>query len=74
MNAYRYIKRNNLPPTLPLYQALLWWLLLDRLNAPGWAFGVMWTIAAILAAASLIVVILGEPVDVVRSAAFKQKN
>ncbi len=32
----------------------LGWLYLDRFNAPGWAFGVMWTVAALLTIGSLV--------------------
>ena len=42
------IKSSSLPARPPTLAAIAWWLLLDRLGAPGWAYGVMWTLAAIL--------------------------
>ena len=42
------IKASSLPPKLPLQLAAVIWLLLDRFDASGWAFGVMWTLVAIL--------------------------
>jgi hypothetical protein len=42
------IKPSSLPPKLPLQLVAVIWLLLDRFDAPGWAFGVMWTLVVIL--------------------------
>ena len=41
------IKPSSLPSQPPTFAAIVWWLLLDRLNAPGWAYGVLWTLVAI---------------------------
>lgn len=43
------IKSSSLPARSPLGTAILLWLLLDYTGAPGWAFGVMWTLVAVLA-------------------------
>jgi hypothetical protein len=43
------IKSSSLPTRSPLGLAVLYWLLLDRLGAPGWAYGVLWTLVALLA-------------------------
>jgi len=43
------IKSSSLPMRSPLGLAILFWLLLDRLGAPGWSFGVLWTVIALLA-------------------------
>jgi len=40
------IKSSSLPARSPVPFAILWWLLLDRLDAPGWAYGVLWTVVA----------------------------
>lgn len=45
------IHRKNLPTRIPLPFLAIVWLLLDRFGAPGWAFGVFWTLAVILLAA-----------------------
>jgi hypothetical protein len=42
------INIKSLPMRAPTHAAIVWWLLLDRLNAPAWAYGVMWTIVGIL--------------------------
>jgi hypothetical protein len=44
------IKPSSLPPRPPILFAAVFWLLLDRLNAPEWAFGVLWTLVGILLA------------------------
>jgi len=41
------IKHSSLPVRSPVGGAILWWLLLDRLGAPAWAYGVLWTLVAI---------------------------
>jgi len=43
------IKPSSLRARSPLGTAILLWLLLDYTGAPGWAFGVMWTLVAVLA-------------------------
>lgn len=48
------IKSSSLPTRSPVGVAILFWLLLDRLAAPAWAFGVMWTLVALLALAWII--------------------
>lgn len=47
------IKSSSLQTRSPVGIAIVFWLLLDRLDAPGWAFGVLWTLVAILALAWL---------------------
>ena len=42
------IKSSSLPRRSPLGLAILFWLLLDRLGVPGWAFGVLWTLVGLL--------------------------
>jgi len=41
------IKSSSLALRPPTFAAIVWWLLLDRLGAPGWAYGVLWTLVAI---------------------------
>ena len=45
------IKSSSLQTRSPIGFAILFWLLLDRLSAPGFAFGVLWTFVALLALA-----------------------
>lgn len=42
------IKSSSLPMRSPLLFAIVMWLLADRLSAPGWVYGVLWTIVALL--------------------------
>lgn len=41
------IKPSSLPMRSPLLFAIVMWLLCDRLAAPGWAYGVLWTVVAL---------------------------
>ena len=59
----RYLKHKYLPPRLPVGTAALYWLLLDRFDAPGWMFGVLWTLVSILAIAFIARIINDTPID-----------
>lgn len=41
------IKGTSLAPRLPVTFAIVWWLLLDRLDAPGWAYGVLGSVVVL---------------------------
>lgn len=43
------IKSSSLPARSPLLFAIVMWLLADRLGAPDWAYGVLWTVVALWA-------------------------
>jgi hypothetical protein len=49
------ISSSSLPMRSPVGSILLLWLFLEHIAAPGWAYGVLWTIAGIL--------VLGKIVD-----------
>lgn len=53
----------NLPTRLPVLATIAWWLLLDRLQAPPVAWGVFYTLAAIIWILSIIGVFLQESAD-----------
>lgn len=59
----RYLKAKYLPPRLPVGFAILGWLLLDRLGACGWAYGVLWSVVALLVVAFFVELVKGEAVD-----------
>lgn len=42
------IKSSSLPMRSPIGFAILYWLLMDRLGAPGWAYGVLWTFVGLM--------------------------
>jgi hypothetical protein len=44
------IKASSLPPRAPISFAIVMWLLLDRISAPEWAYGVLWTLVVVLVA------------------------
>jgi hypothetical protein len=41
------IKSSSLPARSPVGFAMLWWLLLEHIAAPGWAYGVLWTVVTL---------------------------
>lgn len=43
------IKSSSLPTRSPLLFAIVMWLLADRIGAPGWTYGVLWTFVALWA-------------------------
>jgi len=43
------IKSSSLPARSPVTFAAVNWLLLEHWDAPGWAYGVLWTIVALAA-------------------------
>ncbi|MYM34922.1 hypothetical protein GTP38_11295 [Duganella sp. FT94W] len=48
------IKSSSLPTRSPVATSLLFWLLLEHTHAPEWAYGVFWTLTAILVAAFIV--------------------
>lgn len=58
------IHRKYLPMDMPITGTVLWWLFLDRISAPGWAFGVVGTLLVIVWIAFFVEAYrsdLGEP-------------
>lgn len=41
------IKSSSLPARSPVGTALLLWLFLEHIGAPGWAYGALWTVVAL---------------------------
>lgn len=48
------IKSSSLPMRSPIGAAVLYWLLLEQIGAPGWAYGVLWTLIGIAGVAYVI--------------------
>jgi hypothetical protein len=42
------VKASSLPPRSPATFGIVMWLLLDRLQAPQWAYGVLWTFVGLI--------------------------
>jgi hypothetical protein len=64
MKRFTVIKSSSLPKRPPIGTAVLYWLLLDRLGAPGWAYGVLWSLIALFAIAFAISLHTDTPRDV----------
>ena len=58
------IARKNQPPTAPLLATITWWLFLDRLDVGGVAWGVFYTVAAIVWTHAIYIVFKTEQVDI----------
>jgi hypothetical protein len=63
---HRMISRKNIPPMLPIGPGVVLWLLMDRLQSPGWIKGVAWTIWGLIFAATCYALWDSEQVDVLK--------
>jgi len=61
----KFINRNNMPPNLYLFPMITLWLFLDRLNAPGWVYGVVFTVMGLISLAEVCKWFTGKAVDLV---------
>ena len=61
----KFIKANNMPPRMSILWPIVWWLVLERFNAPGWVFGVMFTMIGLIYAVEAWRMFAGEAVDLV---------
>lgn len=64
MKRIRKINRKNLPARSPIGAMLLMWLVMERLDWPGWAWGVVYTIFGVALVAFLVELVTVEDVDV----------
>ncbi len=62
----KYIKHSNLPPKLPIHLGLFWFLLCHYFGAPGWVYGVLGTVWALLFLAELVRLWNGDAVDILK--------
>ncbi len=60
----RYL--TNSKPYIPVGGMILWWLLLDRIHAPGWVWGVVGTFFALVSIINAFILATGEGVDVLK--------
>jgi hypothetical protein len=58
------IKSSSLPMRSPAGAAVLYWLLLEHIGAPGWAYGALWTLVGICAIAYVVSFFIERPRDV----------
>lgn len=64
MKIEKRIAIKNLPLRFPVWQIITAWLLLDRLQAPGYAYGITFTILGIVFLAAIVDRIYYTDVDV----------
>lgn len=50
MRKKRVIKLTSMPAKSPVGLAVMYYLLLEHIQAPSWAYGVLWTCVALAAA------------------------
>jgi hypothetical protein len=65
MKKIKVIKMKNLPGRLPIVGTIAWWLLLDRSNVSPVAWGVFYTLEALIWIICSVVLFMQEPVDVI---------
>ncbi len=65
MKKQKFIKGNNLPPRFGLLSPLVWWLILERFSAPGWVFGLVYTLIGIFYISEIIRLCISDSVDLV---------
>ena len=64
MKKHKVIDRNCLPTRPPWLLGVILWLVLDRVQSPGWLTGVAWTIYAVLVIGWAMVVLKEDEVKV----------
>jgi len=57
----RVFNRQNITTTLPVSFSITMWLLLDRLDASGWVWGVTGTIFGLLWISCIVSIFVEEP-------------
>lgn len=67
MKPLRYLKANNLPPRINLGVIVLYWLLLDRIAAPAWVYGAVFTWLGVVCLGGVIDLWRGEAVDLLKN-------
>jgi amino acid transporter len=60
------IKRSQVPTTIPITSSIVLYLLLDNLKAPGYIWGICFTIMAIIVIGSIINIFIEKEVSVIK--------
>jgi len=64
MKNRRVFAFKNLPTKFPIFQGVLFWLLLDRLKAPGWVWGAAGCLYSVLVGSCIVAMANEVKVDV----------
>lgn len=64
MSKRKVVPYKNMPMNMPLWPSTTMWLMLDRLNAPGWLWGVCGTCLAVAWLCWVIDVCTRDPLDI----------
>ena len=59
----KVIDRKIISSRLPTFELIVFWLFLDRLSAPGWLFGVVFTFLGMMWIVSLILLFTEERIN-----------
>lgn len=59
----KVIKMNNLPTRLPFVATLVYYLVLDRFNAPGWVWGAVGVLMLLVWILAIVNLMREEDVD-----------
>lgn len=62
-DAPRYLSWHNLPPRLTPVRPLLWWLVLERFDAPDWLFVVIIGVSVAFYVSEIVRLLAGGSVD-----------
>lgn len=60
----KVIHPRSLPTQLPIVDTIAWYLLLDHFTAPGWAYGVAFTVLGIIWVGAAYRVGMQDTVDI----------
>lgn len=63
MKMTKVISRKQLPSRFPLGSTIAVWLLLDRLHAPSWTYGVFWTLFGFFWIGCFILILVEDDVE-----------
>lgn len=66
MKKRKVISHENMPARLPIFWTALCWLVLDRVGAPGWAWGVAGTLLVLAWIVQAIDIFRSEPVEIIK--------
>jgi len=66
MKSVKVISYKQIPVRIPTVPTIVAWLLLDRLQAAGWVWGVVGTMFALIWISSVTTFFMQETVDVIK--------